>query len=519
MGEGDEDFVSWLSTKAEKELSACIGKVGTESLKIDALREIRSLMDLLKEKESQIKTFHYGALTKEKWILWLDILEKNNLAFPEVLPDKNAIPAMIETIDANDAGGEITKSIVSTLNIWGQKSHYKAASSKLNAWLLNPNRNPGRDSAYELLIKCYLKSDGEVKKEIKDALSHQHFIQRTDNEEIDKTPSLMALYAIIYKEGVLEAPLPAKIKNFFETKPETSLSDGIVRVLSENDSYATMWHLARSEKNAFAISVIRGSDDSMLFSQEDGILYIDEYGWANGSDLDEICRKLISNNALDKAKDAYTEEPELFLKCFEVLSVHGGEHGADFVNKILATLKAGTWEKSLKDGFKLFELIQGKGNHEFKDGILGFALEDIAKKSASSHFWNHLRKIYEKLPDKEDVLIEITKKYFELDCDSFEASAFDEFIEAISSETLSNVTQEQVMKRADLWLRKGEWERLDWLTRQNVPFGNPSEALTSRLTAAKESDDGAHSDTIDKLVSLYGVEISKAEPEPDAKPD
>ena len=146
-------------------------------------------------------------------------------------------------------------------------------------------------------------------------------------------------------------------------------------------------------------------------------------------------------------------------------------------------------------------------------------MKDIAKNSASSHFWNHLTKIYEKLPDKEDVLVEITKKYFELDCDSFEDSAFNEFIEAISSVTLSNVTQEQVMRRTDLWLRKGDWERLDWLTRKNLPFGNPSEALASRLTAAKKSDDGAHSDTIDKLVFLYGVEIGKAETEPDAKPD
>ena len=202
----------------------------------------------------------------------------------------------------------------------------------------------------------------------------------------------------------------------------------------------------------------------------------------------------------------------------KILISHGGDKGRSIVNEILPSVSAKSWESSFKGGVKIFELLDGKGNHEFKDAVASFAISDIVKAEVSPDFWNSLSTIYESLPDKEDVIENIVRKYFDLEVDPFDDSTFSELGKVASSSILSKIPATRIMARVELWLRKNSWHKLEWLLSHDFPLSKASESLTSRLNAAKDDGDDAHPEIIDKLASLYEVEIGIADSENDTQP-
>ena len=515
LGERRGGFIAWLNTRVKKELAACIQKMGKEPPSLIALKEIRTLLDFLKKEGLPLEKATYDSLNKDNWISWLEVLKSASISFPEVLPNKATIPSMIEAIDPVNAGDDIVNKIILTMKIHGQKSYYKGIAEKLYEWLLNPERSLGRDSPYALLIMCRANLEEDIDGKIKEVLSDQNFIQRSEQEDLDKTPSLLALHAIIHKSDLLEKALPTKIKAFFESEPNYDFMEELIKIMDDGNSLSTIWHLARSTENKFAISAIRNTKNNRLFNLTTGAKYFDEYEWANDSDLKDICAKLASNDVFSRVRNTYIEHPETYFNCMNILISHGGNKGRSIVNGILPSVSAESWESSFKSGVKLFELLDGKGNHEFKDAVEGFAMADIVKTEASPDFWNSLSTIYESLPDKEDVIENIVRKYFDLEVDPLDASTFSELGKVASSSTLSKIPAPRIMARVELWLRQNAWHKLEWLLSHEFPLSKASESLTLRLNAARKGSEEAHSYIIDKLAALYRVEMSEAEPEPE----
>ena len=518
LGERRGGFTAWLNARVKKELSACIQKIGKEQPSIGALKEIRALLDFLQKEGLPLEKAQYDSLNKDNWISWLEALKSDSIFFPEVLPNKTTIPSMIESIDPVNAGDDIVNKIILTMKIDSQNSYYKGIAEKLYEWLLNPERSLGKDGPYALLIMCQAHLRDDLDGKIKEILADQNFIQRSDQEDIEKTPSLLALYAIIHKSGLLETALPTKIKEFFESEPDHEFMEEVIKTMDDGNSLSAIWHLARSSENKFAIAAIRYSNNHKLFGLSHGAIYFDEYDWATDSDLKDICAKLVSNDVFALVKASYIEDPASYFNCMKILISYGGDEGRTIVNDILPSISAEGWEASFKNGVKLFELLDGKGNHEFKDAVASFAISDIVEAETSPDFWNNLSTIYENLPDKEDVIESVARKYFDLEADPFDASNFSELGKVVSSSTLSKIPATQIMARVELWLRQNAWHKLEWLLSHDFPLSKASESLTSRLNAAKDDNDGAHPEIIDKLASLYEVEISIADSELDTQP-
>ena len=518
LGERRGDFTTWLNARVKKELSACIQKMGKEQPSIEALKEIRALLNFLQIEGLPLKKVPYDSLNKENWLSWLDALKAGSISFPEVLPNKTTIPSMIEAIDSVNAGDDMVNKIIMTMKIHGQNSYYKGIAEKLYQWLLNPERSLGKDAPYALLIMCRSHLGDDLDGKIKEVLADQNFIQRSDQEDIDKTPSLLALHAIMHKSDLLETALPTKIKAFFESEPNHDFMEELIKIMDDGKSLSTIWLLARSTGNKFAIAAIKNSNNHRLFDLTTGAKYFDEYEWANDSDLKDIFEKLASNDVFSRVKETYIEHPETYFNCMKILISHGGDKGRSIVNEILPSVSAKSWESSFKGGVKIFELLDGKGNHEFKDAVASFAISDIVKAEVSPDFWNSLSTIYESLPDKEDVIENIVRKYFDLEVDPFDDSTFSELGKVASSSILSKIPATRIMARVELWLRKNSWHKLEWLLSHDFPLSKASESLTSRLNAAKDDGDDAHPEIIDKLASLYEVEIGIADSENDTQP-
>ncbi|WP_338353188.1 P-loop NTPase fold protein [Thalassolituus oleivorans] len=513
LGSRKNEFINWLTTKVSTELSKSITMFGKEGFKEEALYNIRSLMDYLKTLNIKHPKKRYSELNNQSWNAWLKTLNRLNLSFTEVLPDKKVLPALIESIDVNNAGGEALNTIIQTLEIYSEKADYKAITLKLMAWMVNPNHALALDSAYELLIKCYLNADPDSEKQIMQSLTNPHFIQRTAQESVDNLPALTAFFAIVYDDKLLEKNLPVNISNFFQTAPSVEMVDKILSVLEKNNALSTIWELARSPKNKFATTAILSStsSDGRIYAVDEGALYFDEYLWAKDSDLEAIINRLISKNSFERVKDSYIEEPNTFIKCLKILSKRNDEYGKEFIDGIIPKVNAKNWKKSFEKNSGLLHLISEKGNHEFKDGVLEFIQEDLKSREANAGFWDEFSIVFHALPDKKTVIRKILKEYFQLDHDPFNDKSFLELAGCISPSDLAEIPPHLTMARVELWISTDQWNRIKWLVKHDItPPDTVSESLVSRLNASQPADK-EHSEIIEKLASIYGVKISETD--------
>ncbi|MCX2793848.1 KAP family NTPase [Microbulbifer thermotolerans] len=506
-----EEFLDWLNKKVSEELNNCIRMFGEESFKEGTLYGIRSLMDYLEEVNNPISRMHYPSLNQTNWIAWLEKLKNLDLRFAEVLPDKNVMPEMIQSIDATNAGGALLDTIIQTLEIYNQVNFYKFMCPKLTTWLVNQNHALGMNSVYGLLVKCYLSLGEESKKQIKESLENASCVKRINQESVDNMPSLIALFAIIYDHEIFNHNIPSNINNFFQNTTNKETIGNVLSVLERNNSLGVVWELARSSKNKFALTAIRSSEDKRVYDVEDGAHYIDEYEWATEDELNGIINKLIAKNAFEEIKESYIEFPVNYAKCMAILFRHGGEYARKYIEEIIPKVKSASWKESFEAGSDLLSLISGKGNHEFKDGVWNFAQEDLTKSELNSDFWNNFKKVYEKLPDRDSVVEKIVKKYFELDADPFDDISFEAIISCISDHILSKIDPLRIMDRVELWLSTNQWARLEWLSGHDIPLPDSvNESLALRLNDSRSNFE-EYAEIIEKLASIYGVKITDPE--------
>lgn len=504
-----EEFLDWLNKKVSEELNNCIRMFGEESFKEGTLNGMRSLMDYLEEVNRAIPQKHYPSLNQTNWMAWLEKLKTLGLRFAEVLPDKNVMPEMIESIDATNAGGALLDTIIQTLEINDHVNFYELMHPKLRAWLVNRSHALGMNSAYDLLIKCHLKL-GE-RSQIPESLVNSHCIYRISQEAVDKLPSLIALFAIIYDHKIFNSNIPNNIKVFFQNTTNEETIGNVLSVLERNNSLGVVWEFARSSENKFALTAIRSSEDKRVYDVEDGARYIGEYEWATEDELNGIINKLIAKNAFEKIKESYIEFPVDYATCMAILFRHGGEYGRKYIDEIIPKVKSASWKESFEAGSDLLSLISGKGNHEFKDGVWNFAQENLTKSELNSDFWNNFKKVYEKLPDRDSVVEKILKKYFELDADPFDDTSFEAFISCISGHILSKIDPLQIMDRVELWLSTNQWARLEWVSGHNIPLPDSvNESLASRLNDVRSKFE-EYAEIIEKLASIYSVKIKDPE--------
>lgn len=505
-----ENFVTWLHEKVKAELKLIISQIDKDKLKQSALKEIRSLMDYLKSIKKPIKNYRYEILNQKNWITWIDILSNESLNFPEVFPNKKAVLDMAETIDAVNAGGDIINKITETLKIDDQETYHQTISTKLIAWLTTPNRTVGLNKPYELLAKCYLKVNKSYQDKIKAALLSPNFVRRSQQEPPEIIPVLTALFSITEEGELAGNNLPANIVSFLQRQPTPDEVENFINILEDNNSLNVAWIIARENTNKLASHLIRQFEDSRIYSVCTGAFYIDEYEWATEEEMKFIVNNLISCNAFEDAKNEFINDPITYSGCLEKLSKHGGEYGKNFISEILSKITSENWGKSFEKDSKLLLLLTKKGNHEFKDGVQLFATEDISKKELTSTFWDMFFAIYNKLPDKDEVLEKILKRYFAKDSDPFDEKAFSEISKCISTETLSKINPAHIMQRLEAWISGDQWERIEWILGYKFPVAiTPSESLSSRLSAYRSKGNEGHFETIDMLASIYKIETSK----------
>lgn len=509
-------FVAWLNLQIKAKLRLFISEIGKNEAWSDGLDETRKLLDYLNSVGQPVAKFRETALNQNTWLTWLNEIEDYELSFPEVLPDAKAVPALIDAIDPVNAGGEIASKLLTTLEVDSSPSYYDSLTNKLQAWLVHPHHALGLNAPFELLIKCYLRNSENIKESISSSITHPQFIERANNENLEITPSLIALCAIVHGSELLESTTPGNIANFYQTAPSKEMLNKVANVFYENRSLSTIWQLACSSSNAFAIKTIREITEIDLFQVDTAAHYIDEYEWAEEEDVKSIVKNLITSESFESAKDDYIENPLAYSECLRILLQHGEEYGKNFVRDLLPQILTETWKESFKSENDIFKLLDEKGNHEFKDAVRLFAFEEFNEGTITKFFWINLSNIYERLPDRKEVILAIAKKYFDLDSDPFDDILFEQISNCLSGFSFSRIGATRLMRRVEYWISTEQWSRLSWLIGNNFPVPKtPSESLSSRLGAAILTDNEEIRGIVEKLASIYGIKVEKPDQQED----
>ena len=503
-------FDSWIREQVKGKLRSTINQITDEDIDVDTLYQIRLLMDFLIDLKIPLEPEPFKIMNHQNWKNWLEKLDDSGIEFTEVLPSSTIMNELTAQIDPINAGGEILRLIMRTLDLNDNKSYHSPIVDKLCTWAGTPNHILGYDLPFELLLRLFGASDKQQKEKIKATLIEQNFINRTEKEALNKTPALTALYIAIFENKIFDSTppirMPNNVKNIFTSEQAPSFRNEVINNLEKYNALPSIWNQAKSKENLFAIGVIKNGNKNTIYKTSKGAYVFDEYEWASENEIKDIIANLITKNHLSKAKNSYQENPLGYEKCLQHISTYGGDSGISFVNDVLLEISNKSWTESFDSEIELFKLLTGKGNHKFKDGALDFCLDDITKESASKFFWVNFSIIYSKLPDKSETLERVTEKYFENTSDPLDDLSFEVFKKEIPQNTIDAIDSSRITARIENWIKDNRWGRIEWLVSSfKIAKTTGTESLTLRLIEA--GNENINEELINKIAKIYSINL------------
>ena len=506
------EMLDWLTKVVNTSIKEVVSSIDNKEFDSTILVHLEKLIILLNANDVQLKSFHYPKLEQANWQLWLDALRSRNIVIPVILPAKGTIQALASLIGSNSPSKDTVSLLLSTLPYLPNDKEWSLVADQIGAWLINPNRDIDRDDIYELMLKIHLNGNRHASEKFKESIKHPNYTSKSQQENVTQNPNLLTLYALTFKEKLQSSDSPQTVKQFWQTEFNTEEHSPLIDILKTTSSLSVVWLLATDSNNKMAIGIVkRGEVDSDIYESEIGAERIDEFEWATAIELKEIVEKLSTFGGLAKSRNTLVSDSLVYKGCLNLIKLYGGKEGALIVEEALNNTTSVQWTKALSEDKLLFDCIDTKGNHEFKDGFLALAKSELDTGSLSEHVWDEFGIFYSKLMDKEDVAKSLTQDYFALEVDPLSDQAFGEF-SPIASSHLTAISSDLLISRVENWLMNVQWNRLDWLLGSDVDFEDePTESLVSRVETLIAEGHEDQRDLIESIIEVFNINIDHVE--------
>ena len=506
-------LLHWLKQRVLTHIRGTVSNIDADNFNPHILPNLSKLIDLLKEYKIEIQTEEFRKLDHSNWQKWLETSDSQNVEIKSVLPAKGILNSIAQSLNTVSPDKNTIKVLIHTLGYIPNIVEWKSVVDQLVIWISNPQRDKNRADIYSLLLKIYLKGDKESKEKIKKELEDPGFIQTVEQEEERKLGHLHVLFSAIHEKELLSANIPQLVKNYWISEFDIEVNNSLIEILKQSGSLWLVWLLATDSNNKIAVEIIRNQDlnlDSQIYSSECGAKYLDEFEWASDEDLERIVKKLIEYGGLSKAKSILIENPLLYRHCLKIIKQFGGNDGSIIVKDALKKISAQDWSETLSQDSVLFECIDEKGDHEFKDGFVTITRDELKSGKLSPHIWGNIDKFFEKLMDRDDISNILADAYFEVENDPLPDESFEKF-GSIIIESLSRVNSEHVATRIEKWLVGSQWDRIKWLLGTNFVFdGVPTESLSSRVSdLIVDIENSGTKEIINSLVHSFHLKIDR----------
>ena len=506
----DAELLPWLEGVVKRSIKQAVSSVSKEEFKPEKLPNISKLITLLENYDIKLTSLRYPSLDQSNWKLWQDAIIDAELEFTCVLPAPGTVKKLASGLDINNPAADTVNLLIATLPYMPASNEWDMVADKLVEWGNNPNRQPGSNDTYGLMLHILLKCSNTAQEKIITALTTQIFIQKAEQEDVSQVFNILVLCAVGLREKLLTSGHGSNINNYWQSDFDQDRCKQVIDVLQDLSELSVVWLLATDASNKVAIGMIKsGMIDEELYISDLGPRYLDEFDWASDEVLAEVISKSSKHGGLDKARAELVSEPVVYRNCLKPIGLHGGPEGEAIVEEALISVNASQWAETLAEDSVLFDCIKSRGNHEFKDGFTSFAKKEFEEKRLSRHVWDDFGSYYNKLMDKEDVAETLTKKYFELDQDPLSDKAFGEF-SPIAVRHVTSLNADHLVRKMDDWLANRQWTRVTWLIDSGFEFnGEPNESLVSRVTTMlgeTENEEG-NQEILLQLAKTFGIDV------------
>lgn len=494
----------WLKDIVQKSISSNVAKIDEKSFKSTALTNISKLVVLLESNGTVFTKSHYSKLDEDCWPLWIDALHSEDVDIRFILPAKGAIQAIASSIEI----GSVDEALISLLNkTLKYIPHSEEWENVADSFADIITYNTDLACIYELMSFMYLSCNDKVKNVIEKCVSGASFNNQAAVENIQTAPALFVLCAYVHGVELLESNVSQTIKDFWQSEFEKEKCKPLTDLLIEQKNLSIVWKLASEPQNKVAIGIICNYGDDSIYTSPLGVQYFDEYSWASDDELVTILSKSVEYGGFAKAKIIVLEDPVVYRHCLKLIRKYGGDVGNKFVDEVLIKTTAVQWKEALSKDILLIDCINGKGNHEFKDGTRTFLLEDLEQAQLTAHIWSNFSQIYGKLQDSKDVAEAIANKYMNSETDLLNDESFNEVARYIS-EFIPTVDSDALMERLGLWLTNGKWLRIEWLLSTGLKFEDmPKESLTSRVNALLNGGNEEQQEILLSIAKVFNIVI------------
>lgn len=504
--EQQDKLLEKAKSQAEKALDVATNTVGEESFSPSLITNTHKLISRLGEMDISFASRPYENLDAIRWPAWLNAIKLQGIDFEFVLPAKGVVKELAAQINHQNPDDQVLTVLNKTFLYLPDSDEWNAVAGALLQFLQTQNSALGKDKAYSLMLNLYIRLGDDIKTTLRGGLNHQHFLNRVQRENIEQTLSLPVLCAVVFKSEIQSGDFNARLESFWQKELGEKGIETVLASLKKVEHLPVMWTLAKNDNNAVAIEIIRKQislPDSPIYRSADGLLFVNEYTWASEEEQEIIITNSIEAGHLQAVEEPYVEALVVYRHNLKLLKKYGRKKGNDFVKKVLKKATAESWNEALSEDMVLFECIDDVGNHHFKDCIQEMMVRELESEEKTTRVWELFPSIYEKLLDKDEVVLAISKKYFELDVDPLN----DEFFNFVSDQVLGQVAKvspHDIVRRVDLWLKRSDWNRLEWVLKAELsPRIEPSEALNSRVNEMLGQSNGEHKGILINLAEKF----------------
>ena len=504
------ELLLWLETTVKSFVRKTVPSIRTKKFSPSALSNLSKLIDLLSSYEIKLKPTRYPSIKHTEWKTWKIALDSEGVNITCILPAKGTIEAIAEAINISDPDTESVKLLISTLSDLPTSEEWEKVADMLIEWGNYTHSEPGNNNVYELMLRIYLQCKTSVKDKIKCCIVGSQFIQNTQQEDVNLSFYLLALYAVVLENELLSSGLAGNVCTYWQSRFDQDRCGPVIETLRKFDVLWVIWRLATDPQNQIAIDVVKnGGIDDVIYVSKHGPLCIGEYNtWASDEELQVIVSKLSKYGGLGNAKPSLVGSPVDFRACLKQIGLYGGEEGKLIVEEALKNVSASQWTKVLSEDRVLFDCLGSQGNHEFKDGFIAFAKKELKEGSISFHVWDSFSEFYKKLMDKKDVAKILATDYFKLIKDPLTDQAFNQFAPVISS-FVSQLDPNYLMQRVENWLVNSQWLRISWLLNTGYKLqGAVKQSLVSRVKAMLDEVEEDKKSTLLSLAKAFQIEVN-----------
>lgn len=520
-----ESFIEDVNDKISKKLSDVISQIESDKFPESELERLSLMVVFLKDRGKPLKRLHYGKLTSENWIKWVNHLDIEGVEFDCVLPRQGVIADLVSQAQFNspNVNVETVQCLIKTHEILPGSADWKTVGEKLIEWLRLPDRDKDCEDVYRLASLLISKRNDHVAIKLRQCLRSPEFWAVGQSSTAKDNPSFPLLAAIVYGDEIQDDELVSvEVKSFWSSPADAKTQGDVYEYLKGMNGLDVIWNLCRDKRNGMAIEIVRNIGRDDIFSCKNAVYYIDEFEWASEDELFEIAGKLVEQGSFSKCKEDMRLDSVTYQGVYKIFSRVKNAEVQDFIQSEVAGTKKDQWHECIKSNGPLLDLVRAKNPH-FTDALSEFLVGLVSQGAGEGLDSVLLKKISFLLGMAADldevVLPKITNAYFSNERDPLNEDEFS-VMAPFFARHLNELRERDVMLRISEWMDSTSLVRINWILESDIrSFMNPLESFLERIRLSINSRDEDVSEVARRLNTKFSLEVDVDEDELDENVD